>query len=170
MGDKEKPGLVDVEAGALESMSRNQGDRCLSRACAILCHESEVPMFFVCSPCWVTGSVSPERHEGSVKTSPERDMSISQLVDGGNEGGKHDEAGETERAGGREYPGSIPLAANTHLPVVEQPILVGYFPLTLFIAVVGDGVPIFDPGMHHLHHMMCTPKKHENVNRVLNFF
>jgi hypothetical protein len=119
-------------------------------------------MFFLCSPCRVTGSVSPERHEGSVKTSPERDISISQLVDGGSEGAKLDEAGEPERAGGREYPGSIPIAANTRLPIVEQPILVGYFPLTLFIAVVGDGVPVFDPGMHHPQHMRAHTHKTKN--------
>jgi hypothetical protein len=96
----------------------------------------------------MAGSQSPDHVETSVKTSPERDISISQLVDGGNESARDDATGEDERGGGREYPGSIPLAANTHLPVVEQPILVGYFPLTLFIAVVGDGVPVFDPGVY----------------------
>lgn len=33
------------------------------------------------------------------------------------------------------------------LPIVEQPVLVGYFPLTLFIAIVGEGVPKADDSL-----------------------
>lgn len=99
----------------------------------------------VAPPHSSNGGPSPKAH--TKITSRDRSISSGSRHLHGSKGAQREE--ETEHASDimKLEQDSSSYFLSDDLPIVEQPVLVGYFPLTLFIAIVGEGVPKADDSL-----------------------